>query len=90
MDGVRIHREDRKMNMVEMAARAIYRCDPIPNVQFDILNELDKTYYLGRARAAIEALREPSEEMCDSPADAGNEHRAKAIWQSMIDAALKE
>lgn len=42
-----------------------------------------------KAKAVIEELREPTIEMCLAPADAGNEHRAKNIWQAMIDEALK-
>ena len=41
------------------------------------------------ARAVIEEMREPTDSMCDSPADAGNASRAKAIWKAMIDEALK-
>jgi hypothetical protein len=40
-------------------------------------------------RAVILSLREPTEAMCDAPADAGNAARAKAVWQSMIDEALR-
>jgi hypothetical protein len=41
------------------------------------------------ARAVIEEMREPTDSMCDSPADAGNASRAKAIWKAMIDEALR-
>ncbi len=40
-------------------------------------------------RAVIQELRSPTAAMCDAPADAGNEHRAMAIWQAMIDEALR-
>ena len=41
------------------------------------------------SRAVIEEMREPTDAMCDSPADAGNAARAKAIWKAMIDEALR-
>lgn len=88
------------MTMIEKVARAIYRCDPIPNAPFDVLVEIDKTYYLGRARAAIEAMRDPSLKMQTAGGNVhvGNDEmdahdfqdQASEIWRAMIDAALKE
>lgn len=46
--------------------------------------------FMADARTAIKAMREPTEEMCDAPADAGNIHRARAIWTAMIDSILNE
>ena len=50
----------------------------------------DETAAFALARAAIAAMREPTEEMLN----AGHEARAKAtvngIWHAMIDAALEE
>lgn len=52
--------------------------------------------YTALARAAIEAMREPTEgmtnaafniELWDQPI---NEHCAQDVWQTMIDAALQE
>lgn len=43
------------------------------------------------ARAAIEAMREPTEAMVNTPTvDAYENCAADMIWRSMIDAALKE
>lgn len=50
-----------------------------------------------KARAAIEAMREPTEAMCLAPDSADicvdqfpiNSAEAKSCWQAMIDAALK-
>lgn len=49
--------------------------------------------HLGYARAAIEAMREPTEEMvdavvADSPIFEMTEGQAKLVFESMIDAAL--
>lgn len=41
---------------------------------------------LNRARAAIEAMREPTFLMCIEPGD--GENHCRRIWQSMIQAAL--
>jgi hypothetical protein len=44
------------------------------------------------AIAAIEAMREPTEEMCFAPDMSGfdaHDMSTKHIWQDMIDAALK-
>lgn len=45
--------------------------------------------YDDAARDALAAARVPTAAMCDSSADAGNEHRAKAIWQDMLEEALR-
>jgi hypothetical protein len=50
------------------------------------VNEPFQPHYIAMARAAIAAMREPTEEMLE----AGNSwYSAKLTWQGMIDAALK-
>jgi len=88
------------MTMLEKVARALYRCAPIPNVPFDVLADSDKIYYLGRARAAIEAMREPTLAMNNAALHdyMGYERQgpnkpawnSKTMWTAMIDAALNE
>lgn len=83
-------------NMVERVARAI---DPDEWALID--NKTAVTYdarglSLQRARAAIAAMREPTEAMADAPARAGvyagdytmHAGEATEAWQAMIDAAL--
>jgi hypothetical protein len=88
------------MTMVEWVARAIYAADfgdwdePMPNPVREM--------YRQRARAAILAMREPTEAMCEAPQKAGavvltmEGHQplysgnARQAWTLMIDAALSE
>ncbi len=50
-----------------------------------------KKYFIEQARAAIKAMREPTENMCYAgDADAGNVNRAKACYQSMIDCIIND
>jgi hypothetical protein len=52
---------------------------------------LDGAYDLERiARAAIEAMREPTAEMVDHAWQAAEAEDAKWVWEDMIDNALKE
>jgi len=46
--------------------------------------------YLAMARAAIEAMREPTPEMDDVGRDHNFSRYATPAWQAMIDAALSE
>lgn len=43
-----------------------------------------------KAKAAIEAMREPTEEMIEAGRHEDGEYTAKVIYCAMIDAALKE
>lgn len=64
------------MSMIEKVARAIQNC-PYPATNID------------KAKAAIAAMREPTEEMLNLwHKDYVNEHTL--IYQDFIDAALKE
>jgi len=80
--------------MVERVARAI--CE---STEADIFDELDahsifRAVYIQQARAAIEAMREPTDEMIE----AGLEHQVHTVensrastfvrWSWMVDAAL--
>jgi hypothetical protein len=53
----------------------------------------DISYWNGQARAAIEALRDPSEKMIEASNrewDGRMSHRSSGAWQAMIDCALAE
>ncbi len=67
------------MTMMEKVADAMFDC----NIQFKILTNKQL------ARAAIEAMREPTEEMLDAGAY-DLDMTLKMQYQRMIDAALKE
>ncbi len=66
------------MTMIEKVARAILH-------SMDITDGLNITSAVTYAEAAIEAMREPTEEMIDPKFT----HKIKE-WQRLIDAALKE
>lgn len=82
--------------MIEAVAKAI---DPSTmNTKCHIPNciecEGNKEIIRKQAKAAIEAMREPTVEMMYSPdIDMSSQHdipSTKEIWQAMIDAALKD
>lgn len=80
------------MTMIEQVARALAfaSLDPETRVAVDMDKHFPfvRDFYMAQARAAIQAMREPTEEMLDrAPTwrdDAARYHRA------MIDAALSE
>ncbi len=69
--------------MVERVARAICEADG------DTPSNLHE-YQLERARFAIRAMRDPTEQMLPGPSRDPEPESATDTWQSMIDAALKE
>lgn len=88
------------MNMVEKVARAMAARDSGPEG-----SSLFKTHwgefgdgYKESARTAIEAMREPTEQMVLPGFDAlmeldartGEDYGIESIWRAMIDAALSE
>lgn len=77
--------------MIERVAQAIYEdrngrgCIP-----WNKRPAAHKAPYLSDARAAIEAMREPTETMVTAGLRSGPEGYVKGDWYFMIDAALKE
>lgn len=70
--------------IVERAAKAmVEKCEGTPLEQ---LTEYDRDIMRNAARAAIAALREPSDAMIE----AGEMCDAADVWRSMIDAILTE
>lgn len=72
------------MDMIERVARAISEVDCLP---------LGPAHARAMARAAIEAMREPTTAMIDATQDIYAEpgrHLIEYVWEKMIDAALNE
>ncbi len=69
--------------MIERVAKAMHQSHGIL-LPYDLLSERQKEPLLIHAKAAITAMREPTEKMIFAPDRSGN----KEIWQAMIDAAL--
>lgn len=84
------------MNMVERVARALRRRWCID--AFDRESDIGWEGEINNARAAIAAMREPTEAMLDFGAcheDQDHEifdegHISREVWHAMIDAALME
>lgn len=85
--------------MVERVARAM--CDEI-NFSFDGFNDATRDKYMRMARAAIEAMREPTIEQTEAVRIGSRQQdtpplpsckeiwAAEFVWRTMIDAALNE
>lgn len=78
--------------IIERAARAMhdYNCLAVPSLgAWDTLPEDYREQYLGRARAAIAAMREPTEAMADAGRWDAEDDGPFPCWRAMIDEALK-
>jgi hypothetical protein len=82
------------MSMVEKVARALFaeewRGTTMKPQQ--ALDDAEREYWFNAARAAIEAMREPSEEMVAAGDDWGWDPlgaHTREVWQAMLSAALK-
>ena len=77
------------MDMVGRVERAILAADDgvfIP----DFIDEFGKAHFRRIARAAIEAMREPTDEMLRAASpNASHQLVARALWQAMIGSILK-
>jgi hypothetical protein len=67
-------------DMVERVARAIYAAE--------CWDTATPGFYQHAARAAIAAMREPTDEMVDAAWEPSVPPGNVAIWQAMIDAAM--
>ncbi len=91
--------------MVERVARASFaawckrmadtgqRAPDIANAKFEELSEREREFAFLHARAAILAMREPTEAMIEGASsydDYGHPAICKAHWQAMIDRALSD
>lgn len=78
------------MTPVERMARRIEReIDNVPMVDA-APSQIRAIRARNVARAALEAIREPSEAMIEASLDMHRECEIREIWQEMIDAALSE
>lgn len=81
------------MSMVEKVARAIYAAYGF-HLSWGEASFTWRDQCLKQGRAAIEAMREPTDEMScaglDFDDDDGKTLIVSTVWQAMIDAALKE
>ena len=77
------------MDMVEKVAKAMAENDsgPMDSALFAIHWREFGEGYIDSARAAIAAMREPSEEMINEAADLCAS--PQDVWENMIDAALE-
>ena len=81
------------MNMVERVARAIHMSTVLRTGQWNKLNLTEQESYFVAARVAIQAMREPTEEMIKARDDFCFCHdygTSDNCYIAMIDAALKE
>ena len=92
------------MNMLEKVARAIVNAQLVilcTDEEWSIYKQRAPTFYVNAqaaARAAIEAMRQPSDQMMDAPLGSRGDtvrgfldmYDAEQVWQAMIDAALSE
>jgi hypothetical protein len=87
------------MTMIERVARAMtedFVNDQLDNIEINPRRYADDNWksYASMARAAIEAMREPTDEMVDAGRIArmnvAGGYDGPSGWEAMIDAALKE
>jgi hypothetical protein len=74
-------------DMVERVARALYEARG--GVWGEFRSEEGRASWIGVARVAIEAMREPTEPMRVAANAVSNLHETLEAWDDMIDAALK-
>ena len=75
---------------IEQVARAIQK--EHSSVEWRTLNDFAKDAWHRDARAAIEAMREPTEEMAQAGYQVAHgtySDEGEIVWRAMIDAALK-
>jgi hypothetical protein len=81
---------EKEMTMVERVAKAIYDVTSVDDMTlpWEKAKAGQKELHMEWARAAIEAMREPTEAMLwEGP---GDPYMEKHVWARMIGAALKE
>jgi hypothetical protein len=75
-------------DMIERVARAIAGCETADD--WGDLTSHWQEQFRKEARAAIEAMREPTTDMCEAGWDGFDDANvARSVWHAMIDAALK-
>lgn len=74
--------------MVERVARVLYERNPIAGISWDAVREEWRELARGHARAAIAAMRIPTDRMMIEFCHASNAD-THASWEAMIDEALR-
>lgn len=69
------------MNMIEKVARAIQKAERSTS---------SLRFFYPVAKAAIEAMKEPTEEMIEAFSSTAHDEYIKRCWDKAIEAALKE
>lgn len=90
--------EMKTSGMVERVARALHTVDdarsrPDLAVEWEACLPVYQKMKLEEARAAIDAMREPTEAMMDASNrewDGRMSYRSSGAWRAMVDAALSE
>ena len=78
-----------EMTMVERAARAIYASTKMP-IPWENIQPMVKQVLEEHARAAIEAMADPTETMITAMREADTFNYPESAWPAAIDAALQE
>jgi hypothetical protein len=76
------------MGMIDDVARALWNAGKMPDPPWEETSELQKRFYRTLARSALQAMRDPTEEMLF--ARGTNPKEAEDYWQAMLDVALAE
>lgn len=78
--------------MVERVAKALYEATPFKETEggYDAQSDLYRRSCRLLARAAIEAMREPTDAMVDAAYGRERTGTERGNWRAMIDAALTE
>jgi len=71
--------------MVDRVAKVLAKADGEADGDVSVMFD----YYLELARAAIEAMREPTLEMINAAKWEDGSHTARIVWAEMINEALK-
>ena len=75
--------------MVERVAKAIHADRSLQHCEWETEAPTMRGFYLSCARAAIEAMREPTREMTAAAQTRWNAGHDRTAWRLMIDEALK-
>jgi len=78
------------MSIIERVARSIARFDTLPRHEDIERSQLEYFGYMGMARAAVAAMREPTPQMILACRSERPPARTTEDWQTMIDAALRD
>jgi hypothetical protein len=84
-----IERVAKRLARRELSDRGKMMLDGDPGYWVQAFGDKERAEYRGTARAAIEAMREPTEAMINLEELPYSPGEVKGFWQAMIDEALK-